>query len=155
MEKRETAGHILKDGTLEAVWDIGLGRWRGLGVQNVVKTRHQLLHDQCGHPRVRQETDSKKLDDVRVAEGAHQLTLLHELARSFLDALARDLLRVQENFVDLLCGAHCSRNGYLYYAAVRAISDSFARGCGIREKERAEVGMIGKRIFRTRHPLFS
>ena len=142
MEKRETAGHVLKDGALEAVWDVGLGRWRGLGVQNVVETRHQLLHDQCGHPRVGQETNAQKLDDVRVAEGAHQLALPHELARRLLDALARYLIRVQEEFVDLLCGAHCSRNGYFLYAAIRASPDCRARGSGVREKERAKVGMI-------------
>ena len=142
MEKRETAGHVLKDGALEAVWDVGLGRWQGLGVQNVVETRHQLLHDQCGHPRAGQETHAQKLDDVRVAEGAHQLALPHELARRLLDALARHLPRVLEEVVDLLCGAHCSRNGYLLYAAVRASPYCRARGSGVGEKERAEVRMI-------------
>ena len=145
MEKRETAGHVLKDGALEAVWDVGLGRWRGLGVQNVVETRHQLLHDQCGHPRTGQETHAQKLDDVRVAEGAHQLALPHELARRLLDALTRHLSRVQEEVVDFLCGAHCSRNSYLLYAAIRASPNCRARGSGVGEKERAEVGMISEK----------
>ena len=155
MEKCETAGHVLKDGTLQAVWEVGLGWWRGLWVQNVLETSYQLLHDQCGHPRVGQETDSEKLDDVRVAEGAHQLTLPHKLARCLFDALARDLPRVQEEVVDLLCGARCSRNGYLYYTAVRAIPDSFTRCCGVGEKERAEIGMIDKKILRTCHLFLS
>ena len=142
MEKREASGHVLKDGALEAVWDVGLGRWRGLGVQNVVETRHQLLHDKCGHPRAGQETHAQKLDDVRVAQGAHQLALPHELARGLLNALSRHLSRVLEEVVDLFCGAHGSRNGYLLYAAIRASPDRRARGSGVGEKERAEVGMI-------------
>ena len=106
MQEREPAGHVVKDGAFQRDGDEGFGRRFRLGIQNVVETGRQLLHHQRRHPRAGQETHAQKLDDVRVAEGAHQLTLSHELARRFLDAFARHLSRVLEKVVDLLGGAH-------------------------------------------------
>ena len=92
---------------------------------------------------------------MRVAKGAHQLTLSHELVRRFLDAFARHLPRVLEKVVDLLGGAHGSGNGHLLHAAVRARPDSPARW---RERRRGGTdggrdGRGGKTAPRTRQPL--
>ena len=46
-----------------------------------MKTRQQSLHDEGGQSRAGEEGDAQKLDDVRLAYGAHQLALSHELGR--------------------------------------------------------------------------
>ena len=144
MQEREPTGHVVKDGAFQRDGDEGLGRQFRLGIQNVVETGRQLLHDQRRHRRAGQETHAQELDDVRVAEGAHQLTLSHELRRRFLDAFARHLSRVLEKVVDLLGGAHGSGNGHLLHAAVRSSPDSPARGSSGGEKERTKVGVIAE-----------
>ena len=48
-----------------------------------MKTCQQSLHDEGGQSRAGEEGDAMKLDDVRVAYGAQQFALLHELARGF------------------------------------------------------------------------
>ena len=153
MQEREPAGHVVKDGAFQRDGDEGFGRRFRLGIQNVVETGRQLLHHQRRHPRAGKETHAQELDDVRVAEGAHQLTLSHELARRFLDAFARHLSRVLEKVVDLLGGAHGSRNGHLLHAAVRTRPDSRARRSSGGEKERTKFRMIadeklGQRLSR-------
>ena len=145
VQEREPTGHVVKDGTFQRDGDEGLGRRRRLGVENVVETGRQLLHHQRRYPRALvQEDHAQKLDDVRVAEGAHQLTLSHELRRRFLDAFVRRLFRVLEKVVHLLGSAHGSGNGHLLHAAVRARPDTPARGSSGGEKERTEVGVIAE-----------
>ncbi|CAI8020823.1 hypothetical protein GBAR_LOCUS12416, partial [Geodia barretti] len=144
VQEREPAGHVVKDGAFQRDGDEGLGRRRRLGIQNVVETGRQLLHDKRRHPRAGQETHAKELDDVRVAEGAHQLTLSRELLPRFLDAFARHLPRVLEKVVDLLGGAHGSWNCHLLHAAVRASPDGPARGSSGGEEERTKVGMVAE-----------
>ena len=148
VQERQPAGHVVKDGAFQRDGDEGLGRRRRLEIKNVVETGRQLLHDQRRHPRAWQETHAQELDNVRVAKGAHQLTLSHELVRRFLDAFARHLPRVLEKVVDLLGGAHGSRNGHLLHAAVRARPDSPARGASGGEEERTEVGMVAEERLR-------
>ena len=134
----------MKDGAFKRDGDEELGRRFRLGIQNVVETGRQLFHNQLRHSRAGQETHAQELDDMRVAEGAHQLTLSHEPARRFLDAFARYLSRVLEKVVDLLGGAHGSGNDHLLHAAVRARPDSPARGFSRGEKERTKVRVIAE-----------
>jgi len=67
---------------------------------------------------------------VRVAEGAHQLALLHELAGRLADHSCLYLGTVYEDVVDFLGGAYGS--GYLnfLYAAVGARPESVSRTFG-------------------------
>ena len=127
-KERGPPGHVVKDGAFQRDRDERLSLRIMLGIQNIMETSRQLLHDQRRQPRAWQETHAWELDDVRVAESTHKLTLSHEYRRSFLDAFARHLFRVLEKVLDLLGGAHGSGNGYLLYAAVRARPDSPARG---------------------------
>ena len=46
--------------------------------------------------RAGKEGDAQKLDDIRVAEGAHQLALSHELARGLGQILVRSVALLQE-----------------------------------------------------------
>ena len=87
-------------------------------IQHVVKTFQEVSHHQRRHSRARQEAYAKELDDVWVAEGAHQLTFSHELARCFLYAFARHLGGVLEEVVYFLSGTHGSRYGYFLYATI-------------------------------------
>ena len=130
---------------LETLWHKGLGRrwtrrWR-LRIQNIVETGRQLLQDQRRQPRTGQETHAKKLDNVRVAEGIHQLTLPHKLARFFIDALAWHL-SVLEKVVDLLGSAHGSGNSNLLHTAVPARPDSPAGGASRGLGCCAEEGLV-------------
>ena len=63
------------------------------GIEQVVKTRQKSLHDEGWQLGAGQETHAEKLDDVRVAEGAHYSAFFHELRRNEG--------RVQEKVVDL------------------------------------------------------
>ena len=144
MQEREPAGHIVKHGAFQRGGDEGLCRRRRLGIQNVVETGRQLLHDQSRHQRAGQETHAQELDDVRVAEGAHQPALSHELCRRFLDAFTRHFSRILEKVMNLLGGAHGSQNIHLLHATVRSRPDSRARGLSGGEKERTKVGVIGE-----------
>ena len=144
MQERQPAGHVVKKGAFQRDGDEGLGRRFSLGIKNVMKTGRQFLHDQRGHPRTRQNAYAQELDDVRVAEGAHQLTLPHELVRRFFDAFASQLSRVLEKVVDLLGGTHGSGNVNLLHAAVRTRSDNPACGSSRGEKERTKVRMIAE-----------
>ena len=145
VQEREPAGHIVKHGTFQGGGDEGFGRRRRLGIQNVVETGRQLLHDQSRHPRAGQETHAQELDDVRVAEGAHQPALSHELCRRFLDAFARHLSRILEKGVNRLGGTHGSQNIHLLHATVRPGPDSRACGSSGGEKERTKVGVIAEK----------
>ena len=71
VKEGEAAGDVVKDRAFQADGDEGLGRWLGLGVKHLVKARQQLLHDQRGHSAALQEAHAEKLDDMRVAKGAH------------------------------------------------------------------------------------
>ena len=56
----------------------------------------------------RKEAHAQELDDVRVAEGAHQLTFPHELGYG-LGKLAADFVSLLQNVVDGFSGR---RHGY-------------------------------------------
>ena len=53
-----------------------------LGFQQVVKASQQSLHNKCWQSRARKETHTQELDDVQMAEGAHQLTFSYKLCGS-------------------------------------------------------------------------
>ena len=83
---------------------------------------------------------------MRVAEGAHQLALLHELSRRPLDLSRRDRGAVLEDVVDLLGGADGSWYLHLLHAAVGARADSGASESHVRQHERPQLRMIAKKI---------
>ena len=101
-----------------------------------MKARQQSLHDEGWQSRAGKETHAQKLDDVRVAEGAHQLTFPHELGGRLADLGRRDLGAVQEHFVDLFGGADGSRHGHLLHAAVGSCADSDTSEPYVGEQER-------------------
>ena len=80
-----------------------------------MKARQQSLHDEGWQSGAGKETHAEKLDDVRVAEGAHYLAFFHELRLNEG--------RVQETVVDLFGGADGSRHGHLLHAAVGSCAD--------------------------------
>ena len=137
VKEGEAASDVVKDRTFQADGDEGLGRRLGLGVQHLVKARQQLLHDQRGHSAALQEAHAEKLDDVRVAEGAHQLTFPHELARRSLDAFSRHLARVLEEIVYFLGRTHGAWYGHLLHAAIGTGAYRSARGPRVGEEKRS------------------
>ena len=119
-----------------------------------MKAGLQSLHDKRRQSRVGKEAHAQELDDVRVAEGAHQLTFPHELGRRFLDGCGRDLGQVLEEFVYLFSGADGSRYGHLLHAAVGSGTDSSASEPHVGEQERPQL-RVAKKISRhvVRHVL--
>ena len=113
-----------------------------------MKTRQQSLHDEGRQSRPGKEGDAQKFDDIRVAEGAHKLTFPHELGRGSADLGRGDLGAVQEDVVDLLCGADGSRHGYLLHAAIGSGADSDASESHVREDERPQLRILGEKAFR-------
>ena len=101
-----------------------------------MKTRQKSLHDEGRQSRAGQEIQAKKLDDVRVAEGAHQLAFLRELGR--------DQSRVQEDVVNLFGGADGSRHGHLLDAAVGSCADCGTSEPYVCEHERLQLRVVTK-----------
>ena len=89
-----------------------------------MKARQQSLHDEGWQSGAGKEGDTQKLNDVRVAEGAHQLTFPHELGRGSSNLGRGDLGAIQKDVVDLFGGADGSRHGRLLHAAVGSGADS-------------------------------
>ena len=102
-----------------------------------MKARQQSLHDERWQSRARNEGDSKKLYDVRVAESAHQLTFPYELGRGF---------SFTQNGVD---GFGCGVNTYdhLLNFTVGSTADFSASELDVGESERPQSRMIAKEVF--------
>ena len=97
-----------------------------------MKARQQSLHDERWQSRARNEGDTKKLYDVRVAESAHQLTFSYELGRGF---------SFTQNGVD---GFGCGVNRYdhLLNFTVGSTVDFSASELDVGESERPQSRMI-------------
>ena len=95
--------------------------------------------------RAGQEANAQELDDVRVAEGAHQLTLSHELARRPLDPFRRRSSGVLEEVVYFLGGAHGSGYGHLLHATIGTRPYRGARGPSVGQQKRAQLRMATKK----------
>ena len=102
-----------------------------------MKARQQSLHDEGWQSRARKEGDAQKLDDVRVAEGAHKLTFPHELGRS--------LGFSQKNVDGFGGGAH--RNDNLLHFAIGPAADFGASELDVGENERPQPWMIAEKLF--------
>ena len=111
-----------------------------------MKTRQQSLHDEGWHSRVGKESDAQKLDDVRVAEGAHKLTFSHELGRCFrLFASRSPLSPLQEGVDCFRCGA--DTNDHLLHFSVGSAADFVTSELDAGENERPQPGMIAEKLF--------
>ena len=122
-----------------------------------MKTRQQSLHDEGWQSRAGKESDAQKLDDVRVAEGAHQLTFPHELGCGSADSAARDLSRVMEEVVDLFGCADGSRYGHLLHGAIGSGADFVSDLSYVGEHERSQLRIFRKKAlgghFEIRHSI--
>ena len=65
-----------------------------------MKAGQQSLHDKRRQSRAGKEAHAQELDDVRVAEGAHQLTFPNELGDGSTDFGRIDFGTVEEYFMD-------------------------------------------------------
>ena len=151
VQEGEAAGHVVQDGALQAQGEVGLGRRRRLRIQHVVEAGQELLHDQRWHSRAGQEAHAQELDDVRVAEGAHQLTLSHELARRPLDPFRRRSSGVLEEVVYFFGGAHGSGYGHLLHAAIGTRPYRGSRGPSVGQQKRAQLRLIAKKSLGSHH----
>ena len=110
-----------------------------------MKARQQSLHYEGWQSRAGKETQAQKLDDVRVAEGAHQLAFPHELGRGLADCCDRDLGCIQEEIVDLFGGADGSRHSHLLHAAVGSCADCGTSEPYVGEQERLQLWIVAKK----------
>ena len=101
--------------------------------------QYSLVHRERAH--------AQELHDVRVAEGAHQLTFPHKLDRRFVDFVIRNLGAVLEDVVDLFSGG-AYRYRHLLHAAVGSSTDSSASEPHVGEHERPQPRVVTKKIFR-------
>ena len=99
-----------------------------------MKTRQQSLHDEGGQSRAGKEGDAQKLDDVRMAEGAHQLALPHELVRCLGLILDRPVALLQEGVDGFGGGGH--RESHLVHSAIGPATDPGPSELNVRENER-------------------
>ena len=104
-----------------------------------MKTRQQSLHDEGGQSRAGKEGDARKLDDVRVAEGAHQLALPHELARGLGQT------SLQDGVDGFGGGGH--RESNLVHCAIGPATNISPSELNIRENERPQPRMIAEKTF--------
>ena len=79
-----------------------------------MKTRQQSLHDEGWQSRAGKEGDAQKLDDVRVAEGAHKLSFIHDLRPTRQMSSAGTPV---ECTMELFRGTDGSRHGHFAYSA--------------------------------------
>ena len=110
-----------------------------------MKTRQQSLHDEGGQSRAGKKGDAQKLNDVRVAEGAHQLALPHELVRGLGQILDRPVALLQEGVNGFGGGGH--RESHLVHSAIGPSSDPGASELNVRENERPQPGMVAEKTF--------
>ena len=102
-----------------------------------MKARQQSLHDKGWQLRAGKEGDAQKLDDVRVAEGAHKLTFPHKLGRS---------LGFSQKGVDGF-GGGAHRNDHLLHFAVGPPADFGASELDVGENERSQPRMITEKLL--------
>ena len=107
-----------------------------------MKTRQQSLHDEGGQSRAGEEGDPQKLDDVRVAYGAHQLALSHELGRG-LGQLIRPSM---QDGVDCFGGGFHGKD-HLLHLAIGAAANGSTSELDVGENERPQLGMVAEKIF--------
>ena len=99
-----------------------------------MKARQQSLHDEGGQSRAGKEGDAQKLDDVRVAEGAHQLTLPHELASGLEQILDSSVALLQEGVESF--GGGDNRECHLVNSAISPATYDCPSELNARENER-------------------
>ena len=113
-----------------------------------MKARQQSLHDERRQSRALQEAHSKELDDVRVAEGAHQLAFTHELGHCLGNLVvaprAVDLL---QKGVDGFSGG-ADGYGHLVDSAVGSTAYSSASELHVGEHERPQLRVGSEKSFR-------
>ena len=85
---------------------------------------------------------AQKLDDVRVACGAHQLALSHELGRG-LGQLIRPSM---QDGVDCFGGGFHGKDHLLHLAIGPAANGSTSE-LDVGENERPQLGMVAEKIF--------
>ena len=78
----------------------------------------EVLHHQHRKGCPLLEVDAEKLDNVRVAESAHDVTLFHELRPDIVRSLVEG---VYQRFVDLLSRHHHPVHLQLLHNAIRSI----------------------------------
>ena len=117
-----------------------------------MKARQQSLHDQRGQSRAFKEAHAQELHNVRMAEGAHQLTFPHKLGRQFVDFFTRNFGAVLEDIVDLFNDG-TYRYRHLLYAAVSSSADSSASEPHVGERERSQHRVVTEKTCC--HPLKS
>ena len=110
-----------------------------------MKTRQQSLHDEGWQSRAGKESDAKKLDDVRVAEGTHKLAFPHELGRGLRQFGGRCIPFLQEGVYSFGGGAH--RNDHFFHFAVGSAADSGSSQLDVGENEGPQPWMIAEKLF--------
>ena len=111
-----------------------------------MKARQQSLHNKGWQSRAGKEGDAQKLDDVRVAEGAHKLTFPHELGDGFGQFCSRcPIPFLQEGVDGFSGGAH--RNDNLFHFAVGPATDFDASELDVGENKRSQAWMIAEKLF--------
>ena len=108
-----------------------------------MKAYKQSLHHQRGQSRARKEAHSQELDDVRVAEGAHQLTFIYKLGRRLEDIVIRNLGTILEDVVDLFSGG-AYRYRHFLHAAVGSSANPSSRELNVRQHVRPHLWVIAK-----------
>ena len=111
-----------------------------------MKARQESLHDEGWQSRTGKEGDAQKLDDVRVAEGAHKLTFSHELGDGFGQFGSRCTIPFLQDGVDGF-GGGAHRNDYLFHFAVGSAADSGSSQLDVGENERPQPRMIAEKLF--------
>ena len=104
-----------------------------------MKTRQQSLHDEGRQSRVGKEGDAQKLDDVQVAEGAHQLALPHQFARGLGQT------SLQHGVDGFGGGGH--RESHLVHFAVGPATNVDPSELNVIENERPQPGMVAEKTF--------
>ena len=112
-----------------------------------MKACQQSLHHQRGQSRAPKEAHSQELDDVRVAEGAHQLTFLYKLGRRLEDIVIGNLGTILEDVVDLFSGT-AYRYRHFLHAGVGSSADCSSRELNVRQYERPKLRIVTKKIYR-------
>ena len=110
-----------------------------------MKTRQQSLHDEGGQSRAGREGNAQKLDNVRVADCAHQLALPHELARGLGQILDRPVTFLQVGVDGFGGGGH--RESHLVHSAIGPAADPGPRELNVRENKRSQPGMVAEKTF--------
>ena len=93
--------------------------------------------------RAGKEGDAQKLDDDRVAEGAHQLALPHELARGLGQILDRSVAVPQEGVHGF--GGYGHRESNLVHSAIGPSADPGPIDLNVRENERLQLPMVAEK----------